>query len=157
MSVKIDRTIRKKQQEIADFKAQIEQLQLRIRDATTYIQAMEDSKRMHRKDDGTEHEAGNEAPVTLKDGSALALARDIILMAGKPLHVDEILRQMGKDVNKKTRTSLAGSLAGYARDKRVFEKTGANTFGVLGMDLIGNAPEDETKPQPPLSLVGGSK
>lgn len=157
MRAKFDQKIRKKQQEIAEIEAEIVLLQQRIRDAKTYIHAMEDSKRLLPKGDGTEHEAGEETPVTLKKGSALAQARDLILKAGKPLHVDEILRQMGKDVNKKTRTSLAGSLAGYARDKRVFEKAGANTFGVIGMEIVGGATDDEETSKPPLSLVGGLK
>ena len=155
MRAKFDQKIRKKQQEIQDIEHQIADLQQKIRDAKTYIQAMEDSKRMFPKDDGTDHDSDDE-PVTLKEGSALARARGVIQKAGKPLHIDEILKQMGVDVNKKTRVSLAGSIAGYARKKRVFAKADGlpNTFSLIGM---ADSSGETGKNNPPLSIVGGTK
>lgn len=150
MRAKFDQKIRKKQHEIEELETQIAALQQQIRDAKIFISTMEEAKRMLPKQAGDE-ETSEDVQATLKEGSALAQARELILRAGKPLHVDEILRQMGKEITKKTRTSLAGSIAGYARDKKVFEKTGANTFGVIGMTV--SVPAEEGRPTPPLSLV----
>jgi phage shock protein A len=142
MRAKFDQKIRKKQHEIEELEKQIAALQQQIRDANVFISTMEEAKRMLPKNNG-EEDTSDDVQASLKEGSALAQARDVLLKAGKPLHVDEILRQMGKEVTKKTRTSLAGSIAGYARDKRVFEKAGANIFKVIGM---------ETKQDPPLNV-----
>jgi chromosome segregation ATPase len=148
MRAKFDQKIRKKEQEIHELERQITELQQKVRDAKTYIQAVEDSKRLLPKDDGTEHDLEDQED-TLKPGSAMAQARDVILKAGRRLHIDEILRAMGRDVTKKTRVSLAGSIASYARNKRVFEKVGPNTFRIIGMVETPQA----VVPGPPASLV----
>jgi hypothetical protein len=69
--------------------------------------------------------------IALRRGSEASKARDALREVRKPLHVDRLLEALGKEVNKKTRASLAGQLGFYARKKQVFIKTGPNEFGLL--------------------------
>ncbi len=131
MRQKVELKIRKKWQEIQDLEDQKKALDAKIHDARIYIQALEDSKRLFPKE-GTDDE-NFEEPVTLKVGTALAGARDVIYKAGKPLYIDEILKQMGREVTKKARVSLVGSISAYARDGKIFKKAGKNTFGLIEM------------------------
>jgi hypothetical protein len=71
------------------------------------------------------------AETALRRGSEASKARDALREVRKPLHVDRLLEALGKEVNKKTRASLAGQLGFYARKKQVFIKTGPNEFGLL--------------------------
>lgn len=64
----------------------------------------------------------------------MARAQAAVLAAQHPLHIDELLRALGRDVNKRNRTSLAGSIGGYARRGRVFVKSGPNTFSVSTLE-----------------------
>src|SRR5689334_804747 len=78
-------------------------------------------------------EEGEAAPpeIVLRRGSDASKARDALREVRKPLHVDRLLEVLGKHVNKKTRASLGGQLAFYARKNQIFEKTGPNEFGLL--------------------------
>lgn len=139
MSTKLERMIQKKRLEI-------QELEQKVRDERTYLRALEDAMRAIPKGgDGVPE--SDETESSLKAGSQLATVRDLILAAGKPLHVDELLRQMNREVNKQTRTSLAGSLGGYARKSRVFKHEGPNIFGLMEMETAKN--EEEAKEEKP--------
>jgi len=69
----------------------------------------------------------------LRPGTALANAQAAILRAGKPIHIAEILKTLGKEDTKKNRVGLAGSLATYARQGKIFTKPGPNIFGLVEM------------------------
>ena len=114
---KIEEKIRKKEQEREDHQRAIAQC-----DAA--IEAYRETMKLVSKDDTT----GD----PLRQGSLLFKAREAIRGRGKPLHVDELLREIGKPVNKKTKVSLAGSLASYVRKGEVFTRTAPNTFGLRG-------------------------
>lgn len=61
-------------------------------------------------------------------------ARQEILDARKPLHVDAILDKIKERTGARPkRTSLVGSLARYAKDGRHFFRAGPNTFGLIEM------------------------
>ena len=119
--------VNKKLQEVAE-------LELRVREARAYIQALEDSMKLLPRDMSTG--VGH----TLRPDSNLAKARDAIKAAGVPLPIADILKAIGKPQDKKHRVSLAGTLSGYARDGKVFTKTAPNTFGLIEM---GAAPVEE--------------
>ncbi|HXM51207.1 MAG TPA: hypothetical protein VN956_25410 [Pyrinomonadaceae bacterium] len=78
-------------------------------------------------------EEGDEgrAEIALRRGSEASKARDALRDVRKPLHVDTLLTAIGKEINKKTRASLAGQLGLYARKDQIFVKTGPNEFGLL--------------------------
>jgi hypothetical protein len=129
----IQRLIDKKQAEITD-------LEVRIREGRAYIQALQDSIRVLPRD------AGDQQP-ELRPNSALSKTRELIKNSGKPLHITEILKLLGKPTDKKSRISLAGTLSSYARAHKTFKKTAPNTFGLIEMSNQSNAiPDLELEP-----------
>ncbi|HEY4879931.1 MAG TPA: hypothetical protein VIH97_12465 [Candidatus Acidoferrales bacterium] len=135
MSIRQDfeKRIAKKQQEITE-------LELQIRDARSYLQALQDSLRLIPRD-GRDQESASSG---LRPGTGLAKARDLILKAGKPLHINELLTAMGKPVDKKNRLSVIGSLSSYARKNEIFVRTAPNTFGLLEMEQATDVDLPET-------------
>ena len=128
---RLESKVRQKEQEIQGF-------ELSIREAKSYLQALQDMLKLLPKDGDIR---GADA---LRAGSDMAKARDAIRSAGKPLHISEILTAIGKENTKKNRVSLAGSLAGYVRKGAIFSKSAPNTFGLveLALDASGAAPPD---------------
>lgn len=134
MSIRQDfeRRIAKKQQEITE-------LELQIRDARSYMQALQDSLRLIPRD-GIEHEGSNSG---LRPGTGLFKAREILLKAGKPLHINDILTALGRPADKKNRLSVSGSLSSYARQNEIFIRTAPNTFGLRELQQ----PSEEDLPE----------
>jgi hypothetical protein len=124
-----EKRIARKEQEIAD-------LEGKIRDARSYIQALEDAMKIVPKDVLEQESDGR----SLRPGSSMAKARDAVRKAGKPIYVLDILKAIGKPQDKKSRISLAGSLSAYAKRKEIFTKPAPNTFGLLEFE---KAPEAE--------------
>ena len=118
----IQRLIDKKQQELRD-------LQIQMREGHAYLQALQDSIRvLPRETTDEQHE--------LRPSSALSHAREHIRNSGRPLHISELLKLLGKPTDKKSRVSLSGTISSYARRKKIFTKTAPNTFGLI--ELNGN-------------------
>src|SRR5437870_11893144 len=115
---KFQKLLTKKQEEIVALEHQ-------IREAKAYVQGLQDSMKLLPRD------GSGIAEHTLREGSALAKTRDVLRAAGVPLPIADILKSLGKPNDKEHRTSLAGTLSGYARDGKVFTKTAPNTFGLL--------------------------
>jgi hypothetical protein len=128
-----DRRIDKKRQEIASLKQQ-------LLTAETYLEAMLDMAKLLPKEGGKEPE--------LRAGSDLARARDFIKVHGRPQHVTDILKGLGKEVNKPNKISLSGSLGGYARKGVIFTKPAPNTFGLIEFENGGENKPEETFEQP---------
>src|SRR5271166_5646207 len=127
-------------QRLADKKQQeIEELQAELDRAKIYLQAIMDSIKVLPKEAGTNGNLRTQA--TLRPGTSLAKARDAILAAGKPLYIGEIVSAVGKQPDKKTRLSLAGSIAWYVRRKQVFTRPAPNTFGLVEMGSTNQSPE----------------
>jgi hypothetical protein len=62
----------------------------------------------------------------------MSKVRDMIIKEGRPLHITEILKGLGKEDTKSNRTSTAGSLGAYARKNRIFTRGASpNTFGLI--------------------------
>jgi hypothetical protein len=120
----IQKRIEKKQQEIRE-------LELQQAAANAYLQALQDSLRLLPKEAAPE-KLGPEQ--TLRPGSAVAKSREAILKANKPLHVTEILKAIGRPVDKSNRVSLSGSLGGYAKRVEIFTRPAPNTFGLLELN-----------------------
>jgi hypothetical protein len=118
----IDKRIDKKKQEIAE-------LEKRLGESKAYLSALQDTAKLFPKEDGV----ADKVPV-LRPGTDLAKSRDLLKSVGKPLHITEILKGIGKDVNKGNRISLSGSLGGYARKGIIFSKPAPNTFGLIELE-----------------------
>ncbi len=116
----VEKKIQAKQQEIAELEAKIQA-------AGSYIQAMQEVLRLLPKDDA---EAGG-AEQLLRHGSAMAHTRDLLLKAGKPLHITAILEGIGRENTKSQRLSVSGSLRSYARKGQIFTQEGGNVFGLV--------------------------
>jgi hypothetical protein len=129
----LQRLISKKEQEIGD-------LEQKLRDARVYLQAVQDSMKALPKD-----AMDPDKPRELRPGTAVAKTRDLIKSAGRPLHITDILKGLGRPVDKKNKLSLSGSLAGYVREGQIFSRPAPNTFGLIDLGVNGSnadLPED---------------
>lgn len=128
---RLESRIRQKEQEIQN-------LELSVREAKSYLQALQDMlKMLPREGDARGADA-------LRPGSDMAKARDAIRASGKPMHIAALLAAIGKENTKKNRVSVAGSLSGYVRRGAIFTKAAPNTFGLVELADNGAAvpPED---------------
>jgi hypothetical protein len=123
--------IRENFQKLIDKKVQeIRDLELKVKEAQAYVQALQDSMKFLPRN-------GDSGPAehSLRAGSQLAKARDLIKAAGTPLPIADILKGLNKPQDKKHRVSLGSTLAGYARQGRIFTKTAPNTFGLVELGV----------------------
>lgn len=109
--------------------------------ADAYIQALQDTL------NGLPRDGARVKPRTgLRSGGAIARVREMILAAQRPLHLDEILKGLGKAADKKSRASVGGALGNYVRRGEVFSRTGPNTFGLIELGHTTRGTEDEPPP-----------
>lgn len=123
--------IDKKEQEIRE-------LDLRLREANAYLQALQESMRLLPREDL----GSNGSVPVLRPGTMLSKAMEIIKKAGRPMHVSEILKGLEKPLDKKNKVSLGGSLSGYVRRGEIFTRPAPNTFGLIEFEASAT-PEDE--------------
>ena len=127
--------IRKKEQEI-------QSLEEKLRTARIYIQALNDvMKVLQKTTDDTPAES------VLRRGSTVSQARDVIFERGKPVHINELLEALGKEVTREGRASLTSSLAAYVRREEIFTRPAPNTFGLIELGHTDLDFNDE--PEPP--------
>ena len=133
----IEERLRKKE-------AEMQSLDERVRSARIYVQALRD---VLRDLDGPSESAP-------KAGTMITLARDAIREAGRPLHVGELLKAIGRADDSKN--SLTGSLAAYVRKKEIFTRPAPNTFGLIELGHTDETQEEEEAFVPPANF-GTSK
>lgn len=126
---KIHKEIARKNKEIEAKEADIARLQGEIRDIKAYTEGMSQALRLSNK--STPKPALSAKPFVLRSGSDMSKIRTILLAADEALHLDEILKLLGKGGDAKAKASLAGSLNTYANAGKVFSKTAPNTFGLI--------------------------
>jgi len=114
----IERKIKQKEDEI-------QQLREQLFRAEAYLEALQESLKLIKRNADSDSYEG------VRPGSLVDKARRILLHAGKPLYVGDILKGMGKEVTKKTRASLSGSLGSYVRQGFIFTRPAPNTFGLI--------------------------
>jgi hypothetical protein len=115
----IEKMIDKAEEEKASLLKQIE-----LKDA--YIQGLKDTVRHFPK--SSEKPNGK---TTLRAGSDIAKAREIILKEGKPMHIVELVKRLGKEVTKQNRASLSSYIGSFVRNGEYFTRPAPNTFGVV--------------------------
>jgi len=125
---------------------EIQSLTQKIKDAKVYAKALRDVLSLINKDDSE-----NCSESKLKSGSAVAQAKQIIIDQGEPVHIDNILRAMGKEVTRDVKSSLTSSLAAYVRRKEIFVRTAPNTFGLLE---LGHSEVGVISDEPPSGFGG---
>lgn len=136
----LKRKIEKKQAEIQQWQAEMAELQTKIRESLAYVAGLEDTLKLLPRE--TPSEA---ASMALRPDSAVAKAREAILKAGRPLHINEILKALGKPINHDTKASLSGSIGAYFRNNQVFTRPAPNTFGLIEFQQEPK-PEDDLPP-----------
>jgi len=117
----LQKKIEKRRVEIADMESRLAQ-------AKSYLQALEDTLRMAPKEPDTVAARPN---TVLRHGTDLARTQEAIQKAGKPLHISDLMTALGKEDTKANRVSLAGSLGAYVRQHKIFRKAGPNIFGLI--------------------------
>ena len=133
---KIEDRIKKKEEEIQN-------LEIQSRDARVYVKALQDVLKILPR----EAEASNDSSaVTLRQGSAVAAAREIILKRGQPVHISHLLREMGRELTRESRASLGSSLAAYVRKGEIFTRPAPNQFGLVE---LGHSKMDGISQEPP--------
>jgi hypothetical protein len=139
---RIEEKIEKKEQEI-------QELEMKLREAKAYIQALQDVMKMMPREGG-EPASGQIGDSPMRAGSYVSDARDAIMKAGRPLHVVEILKASGRPNDRKNRTGMAGSLAAYIRRQEIFTRPRPNTFGLieLGTPQPPESPSSPSSPPP---------
>lgn len=136
------RRIEKKQEEIFS-------LEMQMREARSYLQALEDMVKILPREGAKEP-----AEAILRPNSTIGKAREAILSAGRPLHIQDILAAVGKPSTREARAALSGSLASYVRRSEIFTRPAPNTFGLVelieGMRVVpiprGNGPKVQEPP-----------
>jgi hypothetical protein len=118
------------QRRIDKKRAEIGALESQMRDATVYVQALEDTLKLLPRETDNEMSTPS-VGTTLRMGSKVDRARGAILSAGKPLHVIDLLKAIGIANEPEERAALAGSLSSYARKREIFSRPAPNTFGLL--------------------------
>ena len=127
------------QKKIEKKQLEIRELEKQLAGANAYIEAIQDSLKLLPK----EPAAGKAGPgQTLRPGSGVAKAREAILKAGKPLHITDLLKALGRPVDKNNRVSLSGSLSGYVKRGEIFTRPAPNTFGLAELNHV-DMPADE--------------
>lgn len=112
--------------------AEIQSLESQLSAAKAYLQALQDVlKVLPRKQGGAQ--AGS---TLLRPGSMVALAKGAILRHGGPMHISQLLREIGKEATREDRASLSGSLSAYVRKGEIFTRPAPNQFGLV--ELGGN-------------------
>ncbi|MCP4327552.1 MAG: hypothetical protein GY791_03840 [Alphaproteobacteria bacterium] len=119
---------------------EVQTLERKLDAAKVYLQALKDIQRAVEK----ENPDAAEDNTPLRKGSMAAQARDAIMEAGIPVHIDDLLRRLGKDLTRETKASLTGSLAAYVRRHEVFTRPAPNTYGLIELEHFEvEEPENE--------------
>lgn len=122
---KIESKIQEREHEIAEFREKLRAIEGKIHDSEIYIGALRESLALI--DLGAENLSAPE----LQEGSKVAKARDAIKEARKPLHINDILREIGDPIEHSSRASLVSSISRYVKKGAIFQKAAPNTFGLI--------------------------
>lgn len=122
----LQKLIDRKQEEIEDLKTALTH-------ANIYLQALYDSMKLLPKEPSSSY-SGKIEPPKLREGTMLWAARQCLLTARRPLHINDLLISMGKQPDEKERLSLTGSIGWYVRKGKVFTRPAPNTFGLVELE-----------------------
>jgi hypothetical protein len=134
----LNKKIERKQGEIQQWQMDMRELETKVREANAYVAGLEETLKLLPKE-GPSEAVSN----ALRPDSAVANAREVILKAGKPLHINDILKALGKAVSHDTKASLSGSIGAYVRNKQFFTRPAPNTFGLIELE---SKTEDDLPP-----------
>ena len=110
-----------------------------IRDAKVYIQALQDSIKLLPK----EENVTTSPEEKFRRGSDVYKTYELLKNTGSPMHINDILKGIGKTTSKRDRTSLCGSIGFYKRKNEIFTRPAPNTFGLIEWDSKPKEPPDD--------------
>jgi hypothetical protein len=124
---------------------EIQTLEKKLGAARVYLLALRDILK------AIEQEVDDERPdeTALRKGSSVAQAREVILRLGTPVHIDDLLEHLGKELTRQNKASLTGSLAAYVRRDEIFTRPSPNTYGLIELDHFIS---DRLPDEPPKSF-----
>jgi hypothetical protein len=135
---------------IREKEAEIQSLQGKLAEAGAYLQALKDVIDLLPGSDDP-----SDASI-LKPGSAVAAAREAILGAGRPMHIDELLKAAGKASTREAKVSLSSALSAYVRRQEIFTRPAMSTFGLIEMQHFSeSAAEAFAEPPPGFGIFAG--
>jgi hypothetical protein len=111
--------MRRKEQEI-------QTLEEKLKSAKIYLQALQDIFKALAKEPFT-----GSIDSVLREGSAVAQARELILKRGVPVHINDLLEGLGRGMTRESRASLTSSISAYVRRREIFTRSAPNTFGLF--------------------------
>ncbi len=129
---------RKLTREIEKQEVKISQMRSDLVAAEAYLKAQQDVLKL------LPREPHQREAHQLRVNSDLAKAREIIAEEGKPIHVSELLKRLGKELTRDSRASLSASIGAYVRRNEIFTRPAPNTFGLV----VFNGAQ-EADPEPP--------
>jgi hypothetical protein len=121
--------------------AEIVSLESKLREAKVYAKALRDVLKIVGNEDA--EEAGE---TKLRKGSLVDQAREVILERGEPVHLDDLLKAMGRDVTRDAKASLNSSLAAYVRNNEIFVRTAPATYGLIELSHTEEAQDEDAPP-----------
>ncbi|WP_108814961.1 hypothetical protein [Loktanella sp. Alg231-35] len=124
--------------------AEIQSLEDKLKVAKVYVKALEDVIKAIDKGGDDSVSVGD---VTLRKGSLVAKARDVIMGRGSPIHIDDLLEALGREVTRETKASLTGSLAAYVRKEEIFTRPAPSTFGLIELKHFEIEEVEKSPPQ----------
>lgn len=122
---KLEKKIEEKQEERRKYLEQASHYKSLAVGVEIYVQALEDALRLIPK----EPEEGVEA--TLRPGTMLFKAREILSAKGEPMHIVDLLKALGRPNDNTNRAAVSGSISAYYRKGQVFTRPAPNTFGLV--------------------------
>jgi len=130
---RIERKIRKKEQEIEGLSRQLDA-------ARSHLEGLRDSLSVF------PNVNGDASGVTLRPGSATLAAYEALKATGHSMHIRDILKALGKEENRDNRMSLAGAISAYSRKGIIFTRPEPNTFGLVEFETSDTSVEDDIPP-----------
>ena len=79
-------------------------------------------------------------------------ARECLLAARRPLHINDLLISMGRQAEEKEKLSLTGSIGWYVRKGKIFTRPAPNTFGLVELVSAGATPKGHAETKEAVSL-----
>ena len=138
--------LRKKlESRVVDQVKKIADLQLALAESKAYLAALQDTLKLM----PTQGEHITAVPV-LRDGTDLAKVRNLLRTEGKHLHINDILKRLGKEVTRNNKAALGGSISTYVRKGHMFTRPAPNSFGLVEFEVQGGGhTEAEAEVEPP--------
>jgi len=122
---KLRNKIARKNKAIQELEDDLQELEVKIREAKAYIRGLEESLRLIPNE-----ETNKEPASSLRPGGSIAKVHDILSQYTKPMYIKDLLTELGRDTDIDSQKALTSQLNNYVRQDRIFSRPAPNTFGL---------------------------